>query len=89
MKVLRRNIVLLMVSTACYALILTSTVLSTVLVKLKSVIISESNFSFDNLIRHNATYILATSQNDFDISLVAHEHTSISIICVHSGLKNA
>jgi hypothetical protein len=31
-------------------------VLSTVVVKLMSEIISENNFPFDNLIRYNATY---------------------------------
>jgi len=41
-----------MVSTAGDASFLTSTVL----IKLKPEIISESNFPFDNLIRYNATY---------------------------------
>ena len=45
-----------MVYIAGDALILTCTVLSTVLVKLKSEIISESNFPFDNLVRYKATY---------------------------------
>jgi hypothetical protein len=66
-----------MVSIAGDALVLISTVPSTVLVKRKSEIISESNFPFENLIRYKATYscnghYLATAQNDFDdISLTA------------------
>jgi len=45
-----------MISTVGDALNLSSTVLSTVLIKIKPEIISESNFPFDNLIRYNATY---------------------------------
>jgi len=48
MKVLSRTIFLAMVSTAGDALILTSTVVSTVLFKRKSEIISESNYVLDN-----------------------------------------
>ena len=44
-----------MISIVGDALIVTSTVISTVLIKIKSEIISESNFPFDNLIRYNAT----------------------------------
>jgi len=57
-EVLRRNILLTVVSTAVDALGFTYTVLSTVLVKLKSEIISESNFPFDNLIRYKATKLM-------------------------------
>ena len=62
-----------MVSTAGDASLLTSTVL----IKLKLEIISESVFPFDNLIRYN------------DIYLKAHKPTTISINCVYSGINHA
>ena len=67
-----------MLSTVGDALILVSTVLPTVLVNLKQVIISESSFPFHNSVRYKATYSktrhkLATSENDLDdFSLAAH-----------------
>ena len=57
MEFIRRKTSLAMVSTVSDALNLISTVLSTVLVKLMSEVISENIFSVDYLIRQNATFI--------------------------------
>ena len=67
---------------------------SDVLVKLKSEIISESNFSwtikFDITRLQIQPSLTAQSQSEFsETPFTAQETTNISIICVHSGVKIA